>query len=69
MCLVMSEFKKENERLRKEVDEMSLKDVNNENKGIEVTEQEENTWVKIARKLKNEHIIERLEKVVGSGSK
>ena len=51
------------ERLRRKVDEMRLKNVNNEKKVIKVNKQEENTCVKVARKLKSEHGIERMEKV------
>ena len=49
--------------MRRKVDEIRLKNVNNEKKVIKVNKQEENTCVKVARKLKSEHGIERIEKV------
>ena len=39
------------------MNEIILKNVNTEKRGIEDKEQEENEWINVARKLKCEHVI------------
>ena len=42
---------------------MKLQNINKEKETIEIKRKEEESWATVTRKLKSEHVIERLEKV------
>ena len=56
-------LKRGNELLKKDGGEMRLQSIHKEKEVIEVKRKEEDSWATVARQLKNQHIIERLEKV------